>query len=197
LNDALFPVFLFLLASLAWAIYYRFLHLRKRRESEMISLITRFTAVSCYRRSLPRLQREIARSRRLQRPMSIIVIRPKLGCNRQDAGGLDRIEFLLCGASFINALRDMDVIAFDSAHDQFVIALPESSRTQATHTIDRLAGLIGKTMADRIHFGTVAFPEDGLNIDDLVTKAGASAGQIATSTTVDGTIKQVRTYASN
>lgn len=178
-------------------ICYRFLYLRKRKEFELLSLISKFTAVSCYRKSLPRLQKEIARSRRLQRPMSIIVIRQKRIDTRFDADGLNHIEFLLSGASFSNALRDMDLIAYDSAHDQFVIVLPESSKAQALHAIARLTNLVGETMADRLHFGTVAFPDDGLTIEDLMAKAGVSVGEIAVSTIADGAIKQAQTYASN
>jgi hypothetical protein len=191
------PVFLFCAALAAGMICYGLWRLKRKKESQVIQFIAQVAGIPSYRKSLPRLQTELARGRRFQRPLSVIVIRPKEMLPLVSVDGLNRVQFLLCGAMFRDALRQVDVATYDSIRNQFVIVLPESTKLQAAQAANRLTELIDKSTADQLKFGTVTFPDDGLSIEDLIIKANAPVGGIAESTrTGNKAIEAVQTYAS-
>lgn len=187
---AVLCIFLFLSA-----VYHGLLYLgRKKEEIQARFSIAQAAAMPGFRKSLPDLQKEVTRARRSERPLSVVVVRP-LRDNRSDADQLSRIDFLLCGRIFRDAARQLDFTTYDAALDRFVIVLPETTKAQAIQTINRFAGLVGKTF-DQLSFSTAVFPEDGLAIEDLIARAEAPGGGTL-SHDVDDTVTQAQSYASH
>ena len=154
-----------------------------------LTSITEAAGISPYRLSLPLLRKEISRVRRYQHSLTVVVARPREhSAERQDgrprdvvtnengSGGnsvkqLSQIEFLLCGSILRDSLREVDVIAYDGANNQFIICLPESKKENAAKTIARLNEIIGKRISSQLSYGIAEFPEEGLIIEDLVERA--------------------------
>ena len=168
--------------------FWRRNHIRKV-DRRAIAYITKALAIPAYRQSLALLNKEIARGRRFQRPLIIASVRLN-GDSRKEreepAGGMppgknddkdetlssiNKIEFALCGPVFRDCLRDTDITTYDYAQNQFVIVLPETSKSQAIQTFTRLKRTIGETVSNRLAVGFAEFPTDGLNIEDLLEYA--------------------------
>lgn len=150
----------------------------RKRNRSAIPLKTMAQAVPSYRSMLPQLTKEISRARRLERPMTLVAIRPMsalLGRHSHDtqSSHLDPIEFLFCGFALCDALREIDIAAYDGANNQFVVALPESTKKQAQLAVNRLNEIIGDRIASQLHVGIAEFAEDGLIIEDLIKRAMA------------------------
>ncbi|MDH3691644.1 MAG: hypothetical protein OEU36_19550 [Gammaproteobacteria bacterium] len=84
---------------------------------------------------------------------------------------LDTIRFWLSGCALRDALREIDVAAYDGANNQFVVALPESTEKQALLAVNRLNDIIGDRIATQLYIGVAEFPEDGLIMEDLIKHA--------------------------
>ena len=194
MNETL-PIAIFCIFLLLSAVYPGLLYLgRRKQESQAKFMIAQAAAINSYRKSLPELQREVARARRSERPLSVVVVRP-LRHNGSDDNQLSRIEFLLCGRIFRDAVRELDFTTYDGARDQFIIVLPESTESQTRHAIERLSGLVGKAV-DHLSFSAATFPEDGLTVEDLVVRAKASESSSITPRKVDEITSNAQAYAS-
>ncbi|RJR39527.1 MAG: hypothetical protein C4576_21525 [Desulfobacteraceae bacterium] len=148
-----------------------------------IAHIIRAAAIPSFRQSFPILNKEIARGRRFQKTLIIANVRMS-GVSGEDLNGaihdaglgerpdtMTWIEFALCGPVFRDALREIDIITYDHGQNQFVIALPETSKHQAIGAINRLRKIIGEPIFNRLAFGIAEFPADGLSIESLVEYA--------------------------
>lgn len=167
------------------------MNLIRTMDRRVIPDLIRAAAIPSYRQSISLLNKEIARGRRFQRPLIIANVR----LNGHPRDGLDggiqpatsnsgerprtmtKVEFALCGPVFRDALREIDVITYDHGQNQFVIALPETSKDQAVQAIRRLKKIIGETTFNRLAVGIAEFPTDGLSIETLVEYATKSAGE--------------------
>lgn len=150
-----------------------------------INSVLEAAAIPAYRQSLPQLRKEVSRARRLQRPLTIVVIQLNGAFSQGHKGSinvgsvdqsnqlneLQLVEFVLCGSIFRDALRETDITTYDGVKKQFVISLPESTKNDATQSVERLRGLVSKSIADGLSVGIVEFPEDGLIIEDLISRA--------------------------
>ncbi|MDH3690682.1 MAG: hypothetical protein OEU36_14635 [Gammaproteobacteria bacterium] len=148
-----------------------------------VNLKSMAQAVPSYRSKLPQLTKELSRARRLERPMTLLAIRPMsallgIASEEETKDGhdtqsyrLDPIDFLYCGCALRDALREIDIAAYDGAHNQFVVALPESTKKQAVLAVNRLNDIIGDRIASQLYVGIAEFPEDGLTIEDLIKRA--------------------------
>lgn len=163
----------------------------RKQDRSTIPLKSMAQAVPSYRSILPQLTKEISRARRLERPMTLVAIRPmsallrkqkKAGMSPEEetkhshdtqSSHLDPIEFLFCGFALRDALREIDIAAYDGANNQFVVALPESTKEQAQLAVNRLNEIIGDGIASQLHVGIAEFAEDGLIIEDLIKRAMA------------------------
>lgn len=136
-----------------------------------------------YRDMLPQLHKELSRARRLERPLSVVVIR--LGASTKDPSsrteddlnGLNgseffESEFLLSGPIFGRAFREIDCATYDSTNRQYVIVLPETTKAQATQLVKRLNTILGEKLASRLVVGLSEFSSDGLCLEDLVAACG-------------------------
>lgn len=150
-------------------------------------------AIPTFRRSLPQLTNELARVRRYNRPLSIIVLRIEsdqllLDLKRSlatDSGNGSassysnviqtlQLVFSLVGSILRESLRESDIACYDVANNQYVIMLPECTRKQAQLTIRRLKKLLFKRTAGHLVAGIAEFPGEGLIIEDLVKRAMAT-----------------------
>lgn len=167
----------------------------KRRSSHQTNIFLQGTGLASFRDSLPQIIKEFARARRLDRPLSVIVIlwddlipEGRGSANPKELKHLMHWELLLCGNITRNALRDMDIASHDIVNRRFVIVLPECSNRQANELRNRLKALIGANIAEELRIGIATFPTDGLVIEDLIDHAVKSAQIRADSAGLDGVI---------
>lgn len=131
-----------------------------------------------YRRSLPRLNLELARMRRYERSLAVVTLRLD-GQTAEGAAANGRrpreyhFTFWHIGTLLRELLRDCDIVTSDPAVGSFVIVLPEAGRAQAVQASNRLRTAIYATTQERVHVGIAEFPSDGLIIEELVRAAGA------------------------
>jgi GGDEF domain-containing protein len=169
---------------------------RRRNETEYAiaraaSLVLRTANIPSFRRSLPELAAELARARRYQRPLAVVMLGLEndrlpehildLG---QDGNGnaaekqiLTRtkqiVSFVL--ASILrDALRDSDIATYFAADDRYVLVLTESNRARAMDTVQRLNDLFYQRVRAYLRAGIAEFPTDGLTLEDLVSNAQRS-----------------------
>ena len=164
-------------------------YLNRKTDRQTLSNIAEAAAIPAYRHLLPRLNKEISRHRRFKRPLTVIAIGPNGNSSSQpnkalidtpdfdgpsssnNSGKLTQIEFILCGPIFRDAIREIDITAYDGANNKFVIALPETTKQQAMQTVIRLKNMVGEKVAEHLSVGVAEFPEDGLIIYDLLNEA--------------------------
>lgn len=149
-------------------------------------------AVPTYRSTLKKLTNELARVRRYNRPLSMVVLRlesdqllidlKRTLVAENGNGGVEsynqvmqtiQLVFSLVGSILKESLRESDIATYDVANNQYIIMLPESTREQANLTVTRLKKLLFKRTAGHLISGIAEFPTDGLIIDDLVKSAVA------------------------
>lgn len=163
-----------------------------------IASIVHAAGIPTYRNSLPLLRKEISRVRRYQHTLSVVVICPdgdlpevendsdmaasENGSDENDFKQFTQIEFLLCGRILRDSLRDVDLIVYDGAKNQFVIFLPENNRTNAEKAVRRLSKILGKRISKQLFYGISEFPTEGLIVEDLIERAVESANKNITST---------------
>ena len=168
--------------------------IRKRNEtgnaSGKLGSDLQLGAVPTLRRTHERMANELARVRRYQRPLSVVVLRLEsdqllldLKRNLVSDSGNGSVEaynqvmqtiqlvFSLVGSILKESLRESDVAAYDVPNNQYVIMLPESTRNQAALTVTRLKRLLFKRTAGHLVAGIAEFPTDGLIMGDLVALA--------------------------
>ncbi len=144
-------------------------------------------AVPTYSSTLKHLVNELARVRRYQRPLTIVVLRLEsdkliLDLKRslvaeQGNGSVEsynqvmqtiQLVFSLVGSILKESLRESDIATYDVRNNQYIMMLPESNREQAELTITRLKKLLFKRTAGHLVAGIAEFPSDGLIMEDLV-----------------------------
>jgi len=133
--------------------------------------------VPSYREVLSQLQKELSRARRSKRRLSVVVIRMATRFRDTKTFTDEHLqgvshEFLLCGPIFSRALRDIDTVVYDVKNKQYVIVLPETTKTLAIQPIRRLNGMLSEGVASRLVIALSEFPCDGFCLEDLL-----SAGQ--------------------
>ena len=142
--------------------------------------------VPSYRKSMPRLSQELARMRRYERSLSVLVIDIDRRPEDPEAPSVKRngreltVAFWHMGAMLRDLLRNSDIVTSDPADDRFVILLPETNGAQAELAAKRLRTPLAATTQLRVRMGVAEFPGDGLIIEELVKSAGEeSAGHAA------------------
>lgn len=179
--------------------------LAKRRDSaktskNMMSEL-QLGAVPTYRSTLKKMSNELARVRRYDRPLSVVILRLesdqllidlKRSLVAENGNGsvesynqvmqTIQLVFSLVGSILKESLRESDIATYDVSNNQYIVMLPESNREQAAQTVTRLKKLLFKRTAGHLVSGISEFPTDGLIIDDLVKSAvqacGATNGEL-------------------
>jgi len=146
--------------------------------------------IPSFRRSLPEFGRELARARRAQRPLAVVVL--SLGrdllleqeLRSAAAGGngsvASRMQLLkrtthlvslVLGAILRDALRESDIVTYGAADDRYVILLTDTNVVQAQQAVQRLSELFYQRTFSYLRAGIAEFPADGLTLEDLVSSA--------------------------
>lgn len=137
--------------------------------------------IPTFRQLLPALEAEIERTRRYQRPLSMLAIGPGEILARKGTHALPDIiaapfdanfvAFLVLGSLLTEATRDVDVVTQLPEAGVYGVLLPETSASDAW----RLAGRLARTLAARAPIGLLAgiaeFPRHALRVDDLLAFA--------------------------
>jgi GGDEF domain-containing protein len=150
-----------------------------------------------YRRSQNVMGAELARMRRYERSLCVLVLRLDAAVPRNnngtDAGGKGAhgadplVAYWEIGAVLRDVLRDSDVAATDLSKIQHVVLLPETKHEQAVQTATRIRKLVYSTTGLTVLAGVAEFPAQGLILDDLVKSAEEDCKQHQT---VHGMIAQ-------
>jgi GGDEF domain-containing protein len=157
-----------------------------------VSLASQATGIPTYRRSFPNLAHELARARRYQRPLSVVVlslegeqlVKPERSLVAGGGNGsfssqsqlrqTSQLVFPLVGPILRDALRESEIVTYDPTTNQYVVLLTESTKAQATQFVQRLTELASKRTLIRLRAGIAEFPVDGLTMEDLVSRAQAA-----------------------
>jgi hypothetical protein len=186
-NSQLIVILLVILPLIGFFISLMYLWQRNKKPSRYIeSAFLDAASLPSFRNSIEHLNKELSRARRSHRPLSMIVIEhhpTESGSNssRQSdnseslriiSRGRERdiTDFLLCGKVIREALRDIDITSYAAVNNQFIIVLPESTKSEAEDALRRIKGIIGMG-ADQMLAEVAEFPNDGLILDDLVAHA--------------------------
>jgi hypothetical protein len=150
-------------------------------------------SIPSFRNSIELLNKELSRSRRSGSPLSMIVIeyyptesgpishrqsdssKSHKFTSRHRERDRDITDYLLCGKVIRDELRDIDIISYAAAYNQFIIALPGSTKLEALAAFRRIKETIG-IGADHLLAEVAEFPNDGLILDDLVAHAASLIG---------------------
>ena len=165
-----------------------------RRVIEQFVSLASHACIPTYRSVMTELSNELARTRRSQRAMSVMVlimdteidfssVKPMPGKKAQVIEGQLRVEqiptmalvFPQIGYILRNTVRKSDIVACGPGPNEFVVALAETTKTQATPFVKRFQSLIASSGLAPLRSGIAEFPKDGLTIEDLVSKARASS----------------------
>ena len=125
-----------------------------------------------------RIRIEFTRSRRYNRPLSLVVIeaesedekssREMLRSIQHDL--LNRFTAARIGQIIDDRIRQTDLVLRDQ-RGRFLILCPETEVANAMLLGRRIARAIRERANHEILFGTAAFPDDALTFDDLLLKA--------------------------
>jgi hypothetical protein len=117
----------------------------------------------------PFFEREMARARRYERPLGIVV---------HDFDPVWEFAPELAHV-LVQTLRITDLAALDATRKHIVVLLPETDRLQAETVAARLRRLIPLPAPIRPRVGTAVFPADALILDELVAVAARARGPAA------------------
>lgn len=129
------------------------------------------------------IDNEMLRSRRYNRPLSVVSVRRYAPLNSQAHGAsFQKIVIPLFGddqddelAQLIGGeLRRMDFLIQGRRRSSLAILAPETTSEQAVLLGQRIQ-LLAKRAGHVLTFGTASFPDQALTFDDLLTKAEASS----------------------
>lgn len=167
-----------------------------RRVIEQFVSLASHASIPTYRSVLPELSNELARARRTQRALSVMVLileadinlgsldpQKKRNRNVGDSDRRFRIEeiptmaliFPQIGYILRNTVRKSDIVACGPAPNEFVVVLAETGKIQSRPFLERFHDLVVSSGLKPLRTGISEFPQDGLTIEDLVSKARASS----------------------
>ena len=90
---------------------------------------------------------------------------------------LQQLTIMIYGYIVRDLLRECDIITYDAMQNQFIIFLPETTRSQATQSVERLNRLVSERTKAHFNAGIVEFPTDAYTIEDLVRTAMTKVGE--------------------
>jgi hypothetical protein len=130
---------------------------------------------------------EVNRSRRYQRPLSVLVVEPRLDTVRftlerlfaEVQRGIARHYAIVnLGRMLRVTLRRTDVITLeDRLRGRFIVLCPETTVDGATTLRDRIQDFAPQELGFTVECGTGIFPDDALTFEDVVRIAASRVGQ--------------------
>jgi hypothetical protein len=138
--------------------------------------------------SVETLEAEIARARRYEHALSIVVLstRPPLegihGGRATHTNGkppidaaLPQVVSLLAAAALRDVLRQSDIVCYQPTADRFVLAFAESNADEAREALRRINTLLRDRLRLEACAGLARFPQDALTLEGLVAIAADRA----------------------
>ncbi len=198
-------IFWAILYVVVWAVYWRFLpHQRSLQELGVQFLLIEISAALSYivgkniaqvdklleglsSRTYPnrtldlsaardRVTVELTRSRRYNRPLSVLVLEfrddekedKKTQLVEEDL--LKRFTFAKIGQILGDIARQTDLILDDKA-ERFIIVCPETDYQAMATLVDRIRTAVKKQLHTWVNWGTASFPNEALTFDELLQTA--------------------------
>ncbi|RMD61003.1 hypothetical protein D6833_08815 [Candidatus Parcubacteria bacterium] len=136
------------------------------------------------------IKNEMARSRRHNRPLTLLVLhprRPEIPAKAEKEHPLfDRLQrdilqhFINArlGQILSNEVRQTDILLYDDTGD-FLILFPDTPPTAIDATVQRLTKSIAERTGAWLEWGAASFPQDALTLEDLMQKARQSLKSVA------------------
>jgi hypothetical protein len=132
------------------------------------------------------IRAEVNRSRRYQRPLSVLVVEPMLDTVRftlerlfaEVQRGIARHYAIVNLARMLKiTLRRTDVITLgDRTRGRFIVLCPETTTDGATILSDRIEVFAQQELGFSVACGTAIFPDDALTFEDVVRVAVSRVG---------------------
>jgi len=126
----------------------------------------------------PRIDVEMNRSRRHQRPLSLVYLRPEkvrpdesqkaYRILREDL--LKQFAYARIGQLIANQARETDLIMRDR-DGNFIILCAETERDRSILMAQRIRQSLTETMSADLAWGVASFPQEALTFDELLEKA--------------------------
>lgn len=120
------------------------------------------------REARPAFEREIARARRYEHPLSVLMFRT---ASRHAPPWVTAATRATDAALLRSTLRQDDLVTIDPHRGQWIVLLPEADAQAAQGAMQRLRTLLAQADPGTRWWGTATFPEDGLLLDDLIAVA--------------------------
>lgn len=140
--------------------------------------------IPMFRDSLHLFSDELARARRYQHPLTVLVTRPQSDQAREiirrphDAIVANVLEktflqlvFFTLGSVLMDSLRSTDKVSYDASSHVYIALLTESTRKEAKSVVRRVDGFLYDRIAVRLAAGASEFPRRGFTLEDLVESA--------------------------
>ncbi|MGE0160393.1 MAG: hypothetical protein AB7T31_13365 [Gemmatimonadales bacterium] len=134
------------------------------------------------------LSSELDRARRYNHSLSVVVLTasPITGSPEQNGAGgtfegaaletsLPQVVSLLAAGVLRDVVRKSDIVCYWPSENRFVMALAESDVHSGRKAIRRIEELFRNRLRLNVHAGLARFPDDGLTLDALVSRAGIRA----------------------
>jgi hypothetical protein len=135
------------------------------------------------------LSAELDRARRYNHCLSVVVLSasPITDVNERQNGApatidgaaletsLPQVVSLLAAGVLRDVVRKSDIVCYWPSENRFVLALAESDVHSGRKAMRRIEELFRSRLRLNVHAGLARFPDDGLTLDALVTRAGIRA----------------------
>lgn len=165
-------------AGLSWRVA-RTLH-DFQETVEAISLPEGRTQLLPYRKALKRLQDELGRSRRYQRPLSVTALEIDQTtfasllhrtAREVQAAMIARYAMVRVGVFLTRRIRDSDLVAEYGEGGRFLLVTPETTADQSEALLDRLLREAQDEIGVSFRYSTADFPATALTSEELVRSA--------------------------
>ncbi len=126
------------------------------------------------------VQTELIRSRRHNRPLSVVVVKPdpasiQVTLHRTvlDVQRAMMMRYVVTGHARVlrTELRRTDVVMEERDQDRFVILCPETDAAGSTMLAERIRATIEGQLGVKVACGIASFPDEALTFDELVHRA--------------------------
>ena len=130
--------------------------------------------------ALEEIQTEMLRSRRHQRPLSVVVVKPDptsmdtaLHRSIREIQQTMISRYVLTGLMRVIAdvMRRTDTVLEIPDGEHIVVLSPETNAEQSHTLVERIQAAASADLGIEIHCGTASFPNDALTFDELVREA--------------------------
>jgi hypothetical protein len=135
------------------------------------------------------LSAELDRARRYNHSLSVVVLSaspiPEVAEHRNGSSGtiesasletsLPQVVSLLAAGVLRDVVRKSDIVCYWPSENRFVLALAESDVHSGRKALRRIEELFQSRLRLNVHAGLARFPDDGLTLDALVSRAGIRA----------------------